>query len=327
MTPIPSSNSRYVVEHKIEFRYDAPVHLSVTTLYLHPIQDRGQDVREFSLRTDPPGTLFQFVDAFGNRGHFMDRPALHERMAIHARSDVEVGASKALPDRLGADAWTALRQVADAPEFWAMTHASRFVRPDAPMLGEFMSAHGVEPEDDPLATVRTLRAKLHETFRYAPGATAVDSPIERILETGEGVCQDYAHVMASILRRWGIPCRYVSGYLGPGDGDAATGQSHAWVECWLPEVGWTGFDPTNDTDMDGRHVRVAVGRDYADVPPTRGVFQGAAASTLETTVAVARRAPCPETRGGASFDGVDSTRYPAGPPSQDQPSQDQETST
>ncbi len=302
MTPFPAPTCRYAVEHRIDFRYEAPVRLSVATLYLHPIQDRGQAVREFSLVTDPPGTLFEFVDAFGNRGHFMDRPAPHRRMTIHARSEVEVGLPAAVPDRLGSDAWAALRRVADAPEFWVMTHASRFVRPHAPALDDFISAHGMSPGDDPAATVQALRAKLHETFRYVPGATEVDSPIERILETGEGVCQDYAHVMASILRRWGIPCRYASGYLGPDDGEAATGQSHAWVECWLPQAGWIGFDPTNDTERDGRHVRVAVGRDYADVPPTRGVYQGSAASTLDTTVAVTRRPPCPETGGGTCFD-------------------------
>ena len=289
-----ATTSLYSVEHRMEFRYDSPVHLSVMTLYLHPIQDRRQAVRKFSARTDPPGTLFDFTDGFGNRGHFLDWPARHDRLAIHARSEVEVGPAAPVPDTLGRDAWSALGRAASAPELWAMTQASRFVRPGASALADFVSAQGMEPEDDPVASVRTLRAKLHETFCYVPGSTAVDSPIERILETGEGVCQDYAHVMASIVRGWGIPCRYVSGYLGPADGDTATGQSHAWVECWFPEAGWIGFDPTNDTDMEGGHVRVAVGRDYADVPPTRGVYQGAATSVLDTDVAVTRRTPRPD---------------------------------
>ena len=293
----------YSIEHRMVFRYERPVHLSAMTLYLCPIQDRRQVVREFSVHTDPGGTLFDFTDAFGNRGHFLDRPAHHDRFAIHARSAVEVAAATTVPDRLGAGAWTALRRAATAPEFWPMTHASRFVRPDNPVLGDFVSTHGLEPGDDPVATVRALRAKLHGTFRYTPGSTTVDSPIERILETGQGVCQDYAHVMASILRRWGIPCRYVSGYLGPADGDAVTGQSHAWVECWFPEAGWTGFDPTNDADVDARHVRVAVGRDYADVPPTRGVYQGSAASALDTRVAVSRRTP--DAEAGLAFASAD----------------------
>ena len=111
------------------------------------------------------------------------------------------------------------------------------------------------------------------------------------VETREGVCQDYAHVMASILRGWGVPTRYVSGYLGPdrGDGEGATtGESHAWVEGWFPGRGWIGLDPTNDVQCDERHVRVALGRDYADVPPTRGVFRGSAESVLSTQVRIVR---------------------------------------
>ena len=121
----------------------------------------------------------------------------------------------------------------------------------------------------------------------------MDSPIEEILETGRGVCQDYAHVMASIMRGWGVPCRYVSGYLGPEAAGEAAGESHAWVECWFPGVGWTGFDPTNDIEGDERHVRVAVGRDYADVPPSRGVFRGTTGSALGTEVRVERHSENP----------------------------------
>ena len=293
-----AATAHYSVEHRVEYRYERPVRLSVMTLYLRPIQDRQQVVREFSVGTDPEGALFSFADGFGNRGHFLDRPADHDRLVIHARSEVEVGPAAAVPERLGADAWELLRRASDAPELWAMTHGSRFVRPDAEALRAFVSAHGIEPGDDPLVSARALRGRIHETLRYVPGSTAVDSPIERVLETGEGVCQDYAHVMASILRGWGVPCRYVSGYLGPAEGETATGQSHAWVECWFPGLGWTGFDPANDTDMDGRHVRVAVGRDYADVPPTRGVYQGSAGSVLDTTVAVTRRVRGPESSAG-----------------------------
>ncbi len=108
----------------------------------------------------------------------------------------------------------------------------------------------------------------------------MDSPIEDILDSGAGVCQDYAHVMVSILRHWGIPCRYFSGYLGPLDVGTVVGECHAWVECWFPDRGWLRFDPTNNTKGDERHIRVAVGRDYGDVPPALGVFQGEMGSNL-----------------------------------------------
>ena len=116
----------------------------------------------------------------------------------------------------------------------------------------------------------------------------MESPVEHILETGRGVCQDYAHLMIAIARSWGIPTRYVSGYLNPTDQSgeqAPSNATHAWVECRLPELGWIGFDPTNQSFAgEGGKVHIAVGRDYHDVSPTRGVLQGGGATHLEVDV-------------------------------------------
>jgi transglutaminase-like putative cysteine protease len=125
-------------------------------------------------------------------------------------------------------------------------------------------------------------------FEYAPQSTRVDSPIDDALAARKGVCQDFAHVMIALVRQLGIPCRYVSGYLfqpaeSAGSVDGAT---HAWVEAWLPGLGWVGFDPTHNTPAGEHHIRVAVGRDYADVPPTRGVFKGLSAVRSELAVGV-----------------------------------------
>ena len=280
--------ARYTIEHAIEFVYSAPVQASVMTLYLHPAQDRTQVVRGFEIETDPSGAVFEFEGPFHNRGHFFDRPGAHRRLSIVGRSTVEVGPIPESPIEVGKDGWARLGDEARTPDLGLMLQPSRFVRA-SPVLADFIRNCGLERGDDPLATAVALRSRLHELFDYIPGTTAVDSPIERILDSREGVCQDYAHVMASILRGWGIPTRYVSGYLGPDlerEGDVTTGESHAWVESWLPGVGWIGFDPTNDTQCDVRHIRVAVGRDYADVPPTRGVFRGSAESMLRTRVTI-----------------------------------------
>ena len=279
--------ARYTISHRIRFDYDAPIHSEVTSLHLCPIRDRVQVVRSFSIHTDPDGSLFEFVDPFGNTGHFLDRAGAHDRLEIVARSNVEVGPVYAVPERLEPGTWKALREAAGDVDLWPMLHASTFVR-SSPTLERFVAEHRLEAGDDPLVGARALRAELYRLFDYVPGTTTAQSPIEAILETGQGVCQDYAHVMAAILRGWGIPCRYVSGYLAPRETDLARAESHAWVEAWFPGPGWLGFDPTNDTEGDERHVRVAVGRDYADVPPTRGVFHGFAQSKLETEVIVER---------------------------------------
>ncbi len=277
----------YHIEHRMRFRYAAPAEDSVMTLYVCPLRDRVQLVRGFLVETQPDGPLYEFTDPFGNTGHFLDRPRVREELRVVARSTVEVGPVERAPERLEPDAWTRLRQTVHNVALWPMLHPSRFVTP-TPALEKFMAAQGIAPGTDPLAGARELCTMLYRVFEYAPGETTVDSPIDRVLETGRGVCQDYAHVMAAVLRGWGIPCRYVSGYLGPAVAGVAEGESHAWVEAWFPGYGWVGFDPTNDTEGDERHVRVAVGRDYADVPPTRGTFRGAAGSILDTEVVIER---------------------------------------
>ncbi len=140
-----------------------------------------------------------------------------------------------------------------------------------------------------MSLLRRLTADIAERFAYSPKSTRVDSPIDEALETRAGVCQDFAHIMIALARQAGIPCRYVSGYLfhRPDSLDRSSdGATHAWVEALLPDLGWIGFDPTNNLIVGDRHIRVAVGRDYADVPPTRGVFKGKSAVRSELAVAV-----------------------------------------
>lgn len=279
---------RHAIKHTLDFRYSTPVHASVMTLYVRPLQDRRQVLLDFAIETDPDGPVFPFDGPFNNRGHFLDRPGPHQHLVVRARSTVETGPRRSLPHGLGSGGWERMETGVRDPELWLMLQPSRFVRPSA-ALDRFMRTHGLAPGDDPLASARELGATLHRVFEYTPGSTGADSPIESILETGRGVCQDYAHVMASIMRSWGVPCRYVSGYLGPDAAGAAPAASHAWVECWFPDLGWIGLDPTNDSGDDERHIRVAVGRDYADVPPTRGVFSGSAQSVLTPEVTVTRQ--------------------------------------
>ena len=147
----------------------------------------------------------------------------------------------------------------------------------------------VKRRDDPLTVLRTLNREIYEHFEYSKENTRVDSPIDDALRVRQGVCQDFSHIMITLARELQIPCRYVSGYLfnPPDSHDRSTnGATHAWVEAFLPELGWVGFDPTNNAVAAERHIRVAVGRDYADVPPTQGVFRGKAESKLSVSVQV-----------------------------------------
>jgi transglutaminase-like putative cysteine protease len=155
---------------------------------------------------------------------------------------------------------------------------------------------------NPLEFVLNLSAQLYSKIAYVPKSTRVDSPIDHALESRQGVCQDFAHIMIALTRRIGLPCRYVSGYLFHKAGEktrSAEGATHAWVETLLPGLGWVGLDPTNNVLAGERHVRTSVGRDYADVPPTKGVFKGSADSQLLVAVHVAPSdAPPPEPEAG-----------------------------
>ena len=140
-----------------------------------------------------------------------------------------------------------------------------------------------------MSAARRLNAVIFRALDYESGVTAADSPIDEALGAGRGVCQDFAHIMIAILRGWGVPARYVSGYVATNAGGSDRSRpdaSHAWVEVLFPSLRWIGFDPTNNVLAGERHIVVALGRDYADVPPSRGVFKGDAESHLSVGVSV-----------------------------------------
>jgi transglutaminase-like putative cysteine protease len=155
-------------------------------------------------------------------------------------------------------------------------NASRHVPFSEPMRKFFWLAKPDTTEDVGKYAIRVVTF-IRDQFEYEPGMTKVQSTADEMLTVGGGVCQDFAHVTIGVLRLAGIPARYVSGYLAPAAKQAAASvgaqASHAWLEAQLPGQGWTGFDPTNGCLVDERHIRVAIGRDYSDVPPMRGVYR------------------------------------------------------
>ncbi len=273
---------RYEIEHVSRYLYTAPVQRCVMSLCLQPRDDRGQRLLHFEVSTVPPAPLSYETDAFGNTKHVLNVHREHEVLEVATRCTVETVPPAAPPASLGADAWEELRSWRQSLTYWDFMHASALARPSA-TLTSFVDWLGLEPAGDPLAALRRLSDTLHRNFQYVPGVTSAVSPIEHILETGRGVCQDYAHVMIAIARSWDVPARYVSGYMYVAHQAPGTA-THAWVECRLPDLGWVGFDPTNRRLADERYVRVAVGRDYQDVAPTRGVLLGGGESQLEVDV-------------------------------------------
>ena len=283
----------YDVEHVTAFAYGSPVSGAVMALCMRPREDAGQRLLGFEIETDPPAAISAETDWFGNARHVATIHRRHAALRVVARSAVAPAPAPALPGSLAPGAWAEARRL--SAREWDFSRPSAIARP-SPALADFMRLRGLaEPAGDPLRAALGLSAALSDAFEFVPGATTAASPIEDVLGTGRGVCQDYAHVMIAISRSWGLPARYVSGYLYVVDGEGAPARaraSHAWVECLVPGVGWVGLDPANRAVAGERHVRVAVGRDYRDVAPTRGVFRGGASQGLEVGVVVTPR-PAP----------------------------------
>ena len=281
----------YTLRHVTRFTYDKPVSESLMEVRMQPRSEGAQRCLRFELGIDPRGRVLGYRDYLGNSIHHFDVPGRHGQLTVTARAHVQVDAPPTLPECLPDQAWAIVDAWTDDGDHWDFRHPSRFAVWNEPLVDYAVGlGRAAERAHDPLTTVRQVMAAVHEDFEYVPKSTRVDSPIDEALAARKGVCQDFAHVMIAIVRRLGLPARYVSGYIATRElGDRAglvTSATHAWVEVLLPDIGWAGFDPTNNTEAGVRHIRVAIGRDYADVPPTRGVFKGQSASQLAVSVDV-----------------------------------------
>jgi len=280
------------VRHVTQYHYDRPVRESVMEVWMQPQKAARQRLVSFELDLDPAAQLFSYPDTFGNAVYHFDVPQPHDRLNIVARSAVETEAPQPLPEALDMGEWDRLRGDFVRGENFDFLRPHGFAR-ETEALQAFLMEQGLaDPRRrDPLTAIRRLSETIYQSFDYEAGVTGADSPIDLALSARRGVCQDFAHIMIAVCRSWGVPTRYVSGYLftdrkagDRSDPDA----THAWVEVFLPSLRWVGFDPTNNTLTGERHISVAFGRDYSDVPPSRGVYKGEAESQLGVAVSVRR---------------------------------------
>jgi len=279
----------YSIRHVTRFRYSAPVRESVMELRMQPRSEGPQALRSFQINTNPRAQLYAYTDHAGNAVYHFNVLREHQELRIEAQAVVEITRLAPVPDALDMLEWERYNPYNLSDDHFDLLEPSRFAF-CSPALLKFIAESGLKnPTGDPLSALKKLSTTIRDAFDYVPGVTEVHSPIDHALKERRGVCQDFAHIMIAVARKWGIPARYVSGYLHhrPHSHDrSAQDATHAWVEAYLPSLGWVGFDPTNDMAADERHIRAAVGRDYADVPPTRGTFKGIAESELAIAVVV-----------------------------------------
>src|ERR1700743_257072 len=278
----------YSIRHVTRFRYSGPVRESVMELRMQPRSEGPQALRSFQISTNPRAQLYAYTDHLGNAVYHFNLLREHEELRIEVQAVLEFIPAAPTPPQLGETEWAAYDPTKLSDDHFDMLGPSKFARPSTDLLTFMRIADIEKPVGDPLSALKTLMRAIYDSFEYESGVTQVHSPIEHALMERRGVCQDFSHIMIAVARLWGIPARYVSGYMYHGGSSARSGTdaTHAWVEAWLPGLGWVGFDPTNNVMAAERHVRGAGGRDYADVPPTRGTFKGQADSELSIAVGI-----------------------------------------
>lgn len=284
----------YSIRHLTRFQYSQPICETLMETRMHPRTDPNQRCLHFALSVSPRCQVFSYRDHMGNSVHHFDIPVEHNTLVIIADSLIEMQTAAPVPERLDATDWHLLDELVSQGDYWEMLVPSHFTRP-TPRLQALAHQLEISRRDDPLSLLREINARLHDFFEYTPESTRVDSLIDEAIEQRKGVCQDFAHTMIALVRPLGIPCRYVSGYQHHyrEEEHQEPLASHAWVEAFLPHLGWVSFDPTNNLLVHESHIRTAIGRDYADVPPTRGVYRGNGTEELHVAVQVTEHETAP----------------------------------
>ncbi len=279
----------YQVVHLTEYGYDADVSASHGRAHLMPRDEPGQRVLSRSVVVDPePDEQHEHVDYFGNRSTYFRCSTPHRTLSVTSTSRVEVE-REPVP-------WDAMDEAVVGPFESEDLLVRELVLP-SPMVPRVpavlaYAATVLEPGAPLGASLSGLLDSIKADFAYKSGATTISTPLETLLEQRTGVCQDFAHLMIGCLRSVGLAARYVSGYLQtlPPPGKprlVGADASHAWVSVLVPGIGWVDLDPTNHQQVDHRYIVVARGRDYADVPPLKGViFTKSTESTLRVSVDV-----------------------------------------
>ena len=286
---------RYRVSHRTVYEYNNAVSVSHHLIRLKPREFAFQHCSDFRVASEPePSLISSHEDYFGNTVNFITIEGPHRQLAVTSRCQVEICPRNALRSE-DDQPWEVVRELCRQDIGLYRDGASEFVFPSplvapAPPFAEYGAASFL-PGRPVLDAGLDLMHRIHHDFQFNSETTTVATPLEQVFEQRSGVCQDFAHLQIACLRALGLPARYVSGYLetSPPAGQpklAGADASHAWVQLWCGDAGWLDLDPTNDLLPGERHITVALGRDFADVSPLRGVLVGSGTHHLSVAVDV-----------------------------------------
>jgi len=270
---------RYDIHHRTRYTYTTPVWDSFNDVRLQPLPVPEQTLESFLLRVLPATRLTHFKDFYSNWIHHFEIVEPHSQLLIEASSRVIINPAPALP----VEKICPFERLKEAPNIergFDYLRESRYVElsPEAWKLA-LDATHGLD--DAWLATLALMRF-IHGFLKYEPASTHAHTHMSEVLRDRRGVCQDFSHLMLGLCRLMKIPARYVSGYLATENANA----THAWVEVFLPGHGWRGLDPTHNCQIDGTYIKIACGRDYADVTPVSGNYRGTRERKMEVEVKI-----------------------------------------
>lgn len=283
---------RFDISYRATFRYPDMVRESQNELRARPVTDSLQQLIAYRVHTEPRARVIGFSDYWGTHIDAFGVSGAHRHLEVVAEASVETSPRPLVTISPALDA---LRSPVFLEE-----HVEYLERSPHCDWGDGVSAAGARvgalAGSDVVSHVLVIHRSVGAALRYTPGVTAVGQDIEEVLAGGHGVCQDYAHLAVAMCRAVGVPARYVSGYLftiddssgAEGSEDVVHVQTHAWFEAAIPGFGWLALDPTNQQAVGVRHVKIGHGRDYDDVPPLRGVYNGTGKPELGVSVAIRR---------------------------------------
>ena len=275
---------RLLAKHRTEMVYAGHATQSVNELRLLPRSHARQTVELAHIVVTPPTTGYRHLDVFGNEVAWFQVDARHDRLIVESHALVTVAASGLTDDAIP-------RQGLDDPRL--IDQFAEFLLP-SPLVAwgvrveEFARDGALGAPADVEAWLRAVERAVNDRIAYRQGVTDVDTLVEQVVQAGHGVCQDMAHLFIALCRRHGVPARYISGWMHQAGRDEPS-ESHAWCEAWVPGVGWIEFDPTHPEPDLSHYIRVAVGRDYTDVPPFRGTYVGDPTEEMIVSVEIDER--------------------------------------
>ncbi len=271
---------RWDIVHRTEYRYATPARESFNQIRLQPMTTEGQQIERFELKIQPAARLQHYRDFFANVVHHFEIPEPHQALLIESNVTGLTRPPTQVPEDARLFPLARIGETARSLQCHDFLNASRFV--DVEPETWRLALDAINGETDVWQAARSIMRFVHGTVAYTANSTSVHTHMREVLARRQGVCQDLAHVTLGLCRAVKIPALYVSGYLAT----EAASATHAWIEVFLPELGWRGLDPTHNQQVNENYLKLAVGRDYADVAPVSGHYRGTQDRKMEVAVTI-----------------------------------------